>query len=48
MKQSEAMKIVDQIWDNYDTDESGELEKKEYMKLLKDISVLCKDPSIIK
>lgn len=48
MKQAEAMKMVDKIWANYDKDKSGELEKKEYMKLLRDISVLCKDPSIIK
>ena len=48
MKKQEAIKMVDKIWSNYDTDSSGELEKEEYMKLLRDISVLCKDPSIIK
>lgn len=46
MNKVEANRLVNDIWKTYDKDHSGELDKKECVKLLKDISEVCHDWTI--
>lgn len=38
---------MNKIWKNYDKDGSGELDKKECEKLLKDMAKVCRDFSLL-
>lgn len=47
MDKEELTKLIDMIWSMYDQDNSGELDRSEFAKLLKDISKIVQDQSLI-
>lgn len=46
MEHGKAKKLVENIWEKYDKDGSGELEVQECMKFLRDMAYLSKDPTL--